>query len=151
VEQWFDRAYQDLLELRSHERALRPGLVPNVGIGDLGADIAQSVIPVGRHGGEQVRPDPSGLRASTCRAIRQASAAPVRYPGASTRRQTFRLRAVVGLACRYSLGRVLLHEEFSGEAPGQANFVLRNLISEERRASCMPRVVSDEAGSAVAR
>jgi hypothetical protein len=38
------------------------------------------------------------------------------------------LKAVVGLACRYSLGRVLLPEEFSGgEAPGQANFVLRKL------------------------
>ncbi len=37
-------------------------------------------------------------------------------------------KAVVGLACRYSLGRVLLPEEFSGsEAPGQANFVLRKL------------------------
>lgn len=34
----------------------------------------------------------------------------------------------MGLACRYSLGRVLLPEEFSGgEAPGQANFVLRKL------------------------
>jgi hypothetical protein len=37
-------------------------------------------------------------------------------------------KAVVGLACRYSLGRMLLPEEFSGgEAPGQANFVLRKL------------------------
>jgi len=37
-------------------------------------------------------------------------------------------KAVVGLACRYSLGRVILPEEFSdGEAPGQANFVLRKL------------------------
>ncbi len=37
-------------------------------------------------------------------------------------------KAVVGLACGYSLGRVLLPEEFSGgEAPGQANFVLRKL------------------------
>src|SRR5262245_23503051 len=37
-------------------------------------------------------------------------------------------KAVVGLACRYSLGRVLQPEEFSGgEAPGQANFVLRKL------------------------
>ncbi len=37
-------------------------------------------------------------------------------------------KAVVGLACRYSLGQVLLPEEFSGsEAPGQANFVLRKL------------------------
>jgi len=34
----------------------------------------------------------------------------------------------VGLACRYSIGRVLPPEEFSGgEAPGQANFVLRKL------------------------
>ena len=35
-------------------------------------------------------------------------------------------KAVVGLACRYSIGRILQPEEFSGgEAPGQANFVLR--------------------------
>src|SRR5262249_40866252 len=37
-------------------------------------------------------------------------------------------KAVVGVACRYSIGRILRHEEFSGgEAPGQANFVLRRL------------------------
>jgi hypothetical protein len=37
-------------------------------------------------------------------------------------------KAVVGLACRHYLGRVLQPEEFSGgEAPGQANFVLRKL------------------------
>ena len=37
-------------------------------------------------------------------------------------------KAVIGLACKYSLGRVLMPEEFSGgEAPGQANFVLRKL------------------------
>jgi hypothetical protein len=37
-------------------------------------------------------------------------------------------KAVVGLACRYSLGRLLRPDEFSGgEAPGQANFVLRKL------------------------
>jgi hypothetical protein len=37
-------------------------------------------------------------------------------------------KAVVGLACRSLLGRVLLPEEFSGgEAPGQANYVLREL------------------------
>ncbi len=37
-------------------------------------------------------------------------------------------KAVVGLACRYSVGRILQPEEFSGgEAPGQANFVLRKL------------------------
>src|ERR1051325_1370238 len=35
-------------------------------------------------------------------------------------------KAVVGLACRYLLGKMRLPEEFSGgEAPGQANFVLR--------------------------
>ena len=35
-------------------------------------------------------------------------------------------KAVVGLACRYSIGRMLGPWEFSGgEAPGQANFVLR--------------------------
>lgn len=37
-------------------------------------------------------------------------------------------KAVIGLACRYSIGRVLRPDEFSGgEAPGQANFVLRKL------------------------
>jgi hypothetical protein len=37
-------------------------------------------------------------------------------------------KAVVGLACRYHLGRVLQPDEFSGgEAPGQTNFVLRKL------------------------
>jgi hypothetical protein len=37
-------------------------------------------------------------------------------------------KAVVGLACRYLIGRVLNHDEFSGgEAPGQANYVLRRL------------------------
>jgi hypothetical protein len=37
-------------------------------------------------------------------------------------------KAVVGLACRYSRGRILTPDEFSGgEAPGQANFVLRRL------------------------
>jgi len=37
-------------------------------------------------------------------------------------------KAVIGLACRYHLGQVLQPEEFSGgEAPGQANFVLRKL------------------------
>lgn len=37
-------------------------------------------------------------------------------------------KAVVGLACRYLRGRALRPDEFSGgEAPGQANFVLRKL------------------------
>jgi len=37
-------------------------------------------------------------------------------------------KAVVGLACRYSIGRILTPAEFSGgEAPGQANFDLRKL------------------------
>jgi hypothetical protein len=37
-------------------------------------------------------------------------------------------KAVVGTACRYSIGRLLRPDEFSGgEAPGQANFVLRKL------------------------
>src|SRR3954468_19311161 len=37
-------------------------------------------------------------------------------------------KAVVGLACRYTIGRILQPDEFSGgEAPGQANFVLRKL------------------------
>jgi hypothetical protein len=37
-------------------------------------------------------------------------------------------KAVIGLACRYSIGRILQPKEFSdGEAPGRANFVLRKL------------------------
>jgi len=37
-------------------------------------------------------------------------------------------KAVIGLACQYSMGRILQPNEFSGgEAPGQANFVLRDL------------------------
>jgi hypothetical protein len=37
-------------------------------------------------------------------------------------------KAVVGVACRYSIGQLLRPDEFSGgEAPGQANFVLRKL------------------------
>jgi hypothetical protein len=37
-------------------------------------------------------------------------------------------KAVIGMACRYSIGRLLAPSEFSGgEAPGQANFVLRRL------------------------
>jgi hypothetical protein len=37
-------------------------------------------------------------------------------------------KAVVGLACHYSIGRLLRPDEFSGgEAPGQANFILRKL------------------------
>jgi 5-methylcytosine-specific restriction protein B len=37
-------------------------------------------------------------------------------------------KAVIGLACRHSIGRVLKPEEFSGgEAAGQANFVRRRL------------------------
>jgi hypothetical protein len=37
-------------------------------------------------------------------------------------------KAVIGLACRHLLGRLLQPEDFSGgEAPGQANFVLRKL------------------------
>jgi hypothetical protein len=37
-------------------------------------------------------------------------------------------KAVIGMACKHSLGRVLMPQEFSGgEAPGQANFVLRKL------------------------
>ena len=37
-------------------------------------------------------------------------------------------KAVIGLACRYSVGRVLTPDQFSGgEAPSQANFVLRKL------------------------
>src|SRR3954447_3652916 len=37
-------------------------------------------------------------------------------------------KAVIGLACRSLLGRILPPQEFSGgEAPGQANYVLREL------------------------
>ena len=49
-------------------------------------------------------------------------------------------KAVVGLACRFSIGRILEPEEFSGgEGPGQANFALRKLgftvvaISDEQQ------------------
>jgi len=43
-------------------------------------------------------------------------------------RRRYPPKAVIGLACRGLLGRVLSPEEFSGgEAPGQANFVLREL------------------------
>jgi hypothetical protein len=49
-------------------------------------------------------------------------------------------KAVVGLACRPLLGRILLPEEFSGgEAPGQANFVLRELgFTVEKKGSREP-------------
>jgi hypothetical protein len=37
-------------------------------------------------------------------------------------------KAVIGVACRHSIGRMLRADEFSdGEAPGEANFVLRRL------------------------
>src|SRR4051812_1674151 len=37
-------------------------------------------------------------------------------------------KAVIGIACRYSIGRILEPHEFSGgESPGQSNFVLRKL------------------------
>ncbi len=43
-------------------------------------------------------------------------------------------KAVVGLASRAPLGQILLPEEFSGgEAPGQANYVLRKLGLDRRR------------------
>src|SRR5579872_3751987 len=49
-------------------------------------------------------------------------------------------KAVVGLACRYSIGRILQPEEFSGgEAPGQANFVLRKLgVTVEKKGDDEP-------------
>src|SRR5947209_6240408 len=49
-------------------------------------------------------------------------------------------KAVVGLACLPLLGRILLPEEFSGgEAPGQANFVLRELgFTVEKKGSREP-------------
>jgi hypothetical protein len=45
-------------------------------------------------------------------------------------------KAVIGLACRYSIGRTLQPDEFSGgEAPGQANFVrLEPAASRKRKA-----------------
>jgi hypothetical protein len=54
-------------------------------------------------------------------------------------------KAVIGLACRYSLGRILLPEEFSGgEAPGQANFVLRKLgFTVVRKGEGEPEQVTD--------
>ena len=49
-------------------------------------------------------------------------------------------KAVIGLACRDLLGRVLLPEEFSGgEAPGQANFVLRELGFTVEKKRCRRR------------
>jgi hypothetical protein len=56
-------------------------------------------------------------------------------------------KAVIGMACRYSLGRVLMPEEFSGgEAPGQANFVLRKLgftVVSKGEAEQEPEVAKD--------
>jgi hypothetical protein len=53
---------------------------------------------------------------------------PRRDTNLSTGNKRYPPKAIVGLACRYFLGRILLPEEFSGgEAPGQANFVLRKL------------------------
>jgi hypothetical protein len=55
-------------------------------------------------------------------------------------------KAVVGLACRSLLGRILRPEEFSGgEAPGQANFVLRELgFTVEAKDSQMTSEQSEE-------
>ena len=37
-------------------------------------------------------------------------------------------KAIVDLACRYLIGRILMPDDLSGgEAPGQANFLLRKL------------------------
>jgi hypothetical protein len=52
-------------------------------------------------------------------------------------------KAVVGLVCFHLLGRILLPSEFSGgEAPGQANFVLRNLrftVVKKGKPWCSPK------------
>ena len=59
-------------------------------------------------------------------------------------------KAVIGLALRHLTGRILRPEEFSGgEAPGQANFVLRELgFTVERKGATM---ASEEAGEATER
>jgi hypothetical protein len=56
-------------------------------------------------------------------------------------------KAVIGLACRYSLGRILRPEEFSGgEAAGQANFVFRKLgFTVLRKGESEPSQDSDAA------
>jgi hypothetical protein len=56
-------------------------------------------------------------------------------------------KAVVGLACRYSIGRMLGPGEFSGgEAPGQANFVLRGLgFTVEKMGTSMASEDAEEA------
>src|SRR5262245_3190566 len=63
-------------------------------------------------------------------------------------------KAVVGLACRYSIGRILVPDEFSGgEAPGQANFVLRKLgytvLRKEAQAEPEPQAGKDWAADEV--
>src|SRR3954451_9213085 len=56
-------------------------------------------------------------------------------------------KAVIGLACRYYLGKMLLPDEFSGgEVPGQANFVLRKLgftVIQKDEAEKEPESASD--------
>jgi hypothetical protein len=56
-------------------------------------------------------------------------------------------KAVIGLACRSLLGRVLRPEEFSGgEAPGQANYVLRELgFTVARKGEIAPSEEDQEA------
>lgn len=56
-------------------------------------------------------------------------------------------KAVVGLAYRHLGERVLVPEEFSGgEAPGQANFVLRELgFTVERKGTSMASEEAEEA------
>ncbi len=78
---------------------------------------------------------PAGLTQDhVLRALAELDAGAVHPFGKSTgyellhNNQRYAPKAVIGLACRYSIGRLLQPEEFSGgEAPGQANFVLRKL------------------------
>jgi len=63
-------------------------------------------------------------------------------------------KAVVGLAFRHATGRILGPEEFSGgEAPGQANFVLRKLgftvVKKEAEAEPEPQASKDWTGEEV--
>ena len=56
-------------------------------------------------------------------------------------------KAIVGLSCRYSCGKILLPEDFSGgESPGQANYVLRKLgftVVKKEDAEQEPKAVKD--------
>jgi hypothetical protein len=58
TEESFDDVHQASLDIRRDERGVRAGLITALGIGHLGADIARGIISLGRHGHEQVGPQP---------------------------------------------------------------------------------------------